>query len=210
MKTLGPLAAALTGVFIMLNMFGGIVSGIWLVVLGEWWAFALGILGVFVSHYAIGIALLPSLGLGVAAYGAIQRKYWRSGMLLGALSNLYIAALMTMWCIAVLAIFISQASSTSWFPLLIWSYGVATGPWAFLAQKDVQSGSDTGAATFTFFAQVAYLLVIVAIAFFSPTILQAALLFGGVMLVAALVNLISAWGDLAAERECGETVELAG
>ena len=118
MRTLGSLAAALTGVFILLNTFGGIASGIWLVILGEWLAIGLGIVGIVAAHLIISIALLPSLGLGAAAYAAIQRGHRRGGMLIGAASNLYIAALITIWCIAILGVFLSRATPRSWIPLL--------------------------------------------------------------------------------------------
>ncbi len=199
MRTLGALAAALTGVFMLLNALGGIASGIWLAILGEWWAFGLGIIGIFVSHLIISIALIPSFGLSAAAYAAIQRGYRTGGMLIGAFSNFYIAALITIWCIAILSIFMSHATSTSWLPLLIWSYGVAIGPWAFLAQKDVQAGTGEGAVTLTFFAQLAYLVLIVAIAFFSPTVPQAAAIFGGIVALGAIQNIALGWFELAPE-----------
>ena len=34
---------------LVLNAIGGIVSGIWLAVIGEWWALGVGLVGLFVS-----------------------------------------------------------------------------------------------------------------------------------------------------------------
>ena len=49
MKRLTGLIAALTIPLMILNMLGGIVSGIWLAILGDWGTFGLGILLFFVS-----------------------------------------------------------------------------------------------------------------------------------------------------------------
>ncbi len=103
MKTLLALLGALTGFFLVLNSLGGIVSGIWLAILGEWGAIGIGLVLVFVSTGVLGVALLPATGLAVAAYAARRS---RAGLLfLGLLSNLYIAALITVWCVGVLVFF---------------------------------------------------------------------------------------------------------
>jgi hypothetical protein len=50
-----------TILFMSLNFFGGIVSGIWLAVLGQWWAIGYGIAGLFFSSTLLGFAMMPGL-----------------------------------------------------------------------------------------------------------------------------------------------------
>ena len=64
-------------------------------------------------------------------------------MVLAGISSLYTAALIAAWGIGILAYFFrSRATAHSIIPLLIWSYGVASGPWSFLASKDQQGGGN--------------------------------------------------------------------
>ena len=44
--------------------------------------------------------------------------------------------------------------------MLIWSYGVALGPWQWMAQKDAQGGGGEASMATTFFAQVGYVIMI--------------------------------------------------
>lgn len=176
--------------FAVLNTLGGVVSGVWLALLGRWTAIGLGILGIFISHFLISIALMPSFALGAGGFAAAKRGS-RLGMLIFALlSNLYIAAILTGWSLGVLTIFLSMAeSSSSLIPLLIWSYGVALGPWQFLASKDAQSGSGEAATQTTFFGQIAYVLVILLILLTEPSFQTAAIVFISVMLANVFLQL---------------------
>lgn len=70
---------------------------------------------------------------------------------------------------------------------MLWSYGVAVGPIAWLAQKDLESGNEYGMIS-TFFAQVAYLLVILAILFMEVSLFDVTVLFGIVMIVALVIQ----------------------
>jgi hypothetical protein len=72
-------------------------------------------------------------------------------MVLAGISSLYTAALIAAWGIGILYFFASRATAHSIIPLLIWSYGVASGPWSFLASKDQQGGGNEYSAMSTFF-----------------------------------------------------------
>lgn len=165
-----------------INMFGGIFAGIWLATLGEWGLIGYGIAAFLVSGFGIGIAMMPGL-LFVAPANALYEKGKKLGFcILGALSTLYTIAVLTIWCIAVLFFFLKQANADSTIPILIWSYGVATGPIVWLAQKEMQHG-DEFAMIPTFFAQIAYLLVIIVIFLFRISLLDTTILFGAIMLI---------------------------
>jgi hypothetical protein len=60
--------ASIGVLLLVLNALGGIVSGIWLGVIGEWWALGVGLVGLFVSPFLVTILLIP--GLLFAAPGA--------------------------------------------------------------------------------------------------------------------------------------------
>lgn len=53
--------AALSVPIMILNLLGGIISGIWLAILGEWGEIIRGIIFMVVSGIAISFALMPSL-----------------------------------------------------------------------------------------------------------------------------------------------------
>ncbi len=176
--------------FIALNMLGGVVSGLWLAFLGKWGAIGLGLAGIFISHIVISIALMPSFDLGAGGAAAANRGS-RWGMLFfGLLSNVYIAAIFTVWCMGILLVFVSMADNRSLIPMLIWSYGVALGPWQFLASKDAQAGTGGGSAQTTFFGQAAFVVSVVAGLITRASFVTMAVVFGGIMLVNVALQMI--------------------
>jgi len=184
---------ALTVPIMLLNLLGGIVSGIWLAILGEWGEIFRGILFMVVAGFAISIALMPSLLFAAPAAMAMERGKKFIGALLGSLSVLYTVALITVWCIWVMWLFVSSATESSLIPLLVWSYGVALGPWMWLAQKDQQGGRNEFSTLTTFFAQAAYILGMIMF-FFGATLGTIAILFGIIMLTGAILQMIIAFG----------------
>src|SRR3546814_528702 len=94
--------------------------------------------------------------------------------------------------------------SSAGVPLLIWSYGAATGPIAYLAQKDMQSGNEYGALA-AFFSQVAFILVMLAILFFDPTGYSVAITFAVVMAIGMFLQLAIAYAESRAANFYGGT-----
>ncbi len=127
---------------LVLNALGGIVSGIWLGVIGEWWALGVGLVGLFVSPFLVTILLIPGLLFAAPGSALFERGRQGPAMVLAGISSLYTAALIAAWGIGILHLFASRATAHSIIPLLIWSYGVASGPWSFLASKDQQGGGN--------------------------------------------------------------------
>jgi hypothetical protein len=124
---------------------------------------------------------------------AMERGKKLIGALLGSLSVLYTVALITIWCIWVMWLFVSSASESSLVPLLVWSYGVALGPWMWLAQKDQQGGGNEFSTLTTFFAQAAYILGMIMF-FFGATLGAIAILFGIIMFAGAILQMVIAFG----------------
>lgn len=185
-NAIAGLESILSGVgtfFIALNMLGGVASGIWLAFLGEWWALGLGLIGIFVSHLIISIALMPSYLVGAGGAAAAERGSKVGMYFFSFLSHLYTSALVTAWSIGILFLFLSMADGRTLIPLLIWSYGVALGPWQYLAGEEARAGTGDGAAQTTFFGQLAFVIAAAVTLTTDASIVTLAAVFGGVMLV---------------------------
>ena len=61
MNAFANLATVLAVPLGLINMLGGIVSGIWLAILGEWGIIGYGIAALFVSGIGLGLAMVPGL-----------------------------------------------------------------------------------------------------------------------------------------------------
>ena len=184
---------ALSVPIMILNLLGGIISGIWLAILGEWGEIFRGILFMVVSSFAISIALMPSLLFAAPAAMAIEKGKKLLGMFFGSLSILYTIVLITVWCVWIMWLFVSSATDSSLIPLLIWSYGVALAPWMFLAQKDQQGGGNEYSIFTTFFAQISYILGMI-LFFLGATLGTIAFIFGAIMLAGGILQVFIAFG----------------
>ena len=183
----------------LLNLSGGIGSGIWLAILGEYWAIGYGLVGLF-SHFLLATVIIPGLVLaGPAAVLVGKGKTFLAFPLL-LLSQLYTYAVITVWCMFVFYMFTSQVNEVTYWPLLIWSYSVALGPWNYLAHKETQGGRGDGLTITTFFAQVAYLVVALVVIFSSVTLMGLAVIFGVIMLAGMLIQTGIALAMLREER----------
>ena len=190
MKALMGLITALSFPLMLLNILGGITSGIWLVALRDWRTLGLGISFFFISTLILGIALMPSLLLAAPAVYFAERGRMVGVAFFGALSSLYTLALITIWCCGVLFLFVRDANAAHIIPRLIWSYGIATGPWGYMASKepDPEDGA-AGSAIAVFLAEVAYLLIMVLVIFSGITLLEALKVFGSFMAAGLVIQI---------------------
>jgi len=120
---------------LILNILGGIVAGIWLAILGEWGTIGYGVVAFFGSTFTLGFVLMPSIFLAAtAAY--CEKKGNTFGMFCFAtLASLYTIGVLTTWCCIVLSFFSQATSGSILIPSLIWSYGIAVGPWSYMVSK---------------------------------------------------------------------------
>jgi len=167
-----------------INMLGGIISGIWLVILGHWSPIGYGLLFLAFSSFGLGLAMM--LGLIFAAPAAMMEERGNKfgSYFFGFLSVLYTYGVLTVWCLVVMTYFLKQADNDSVIPLLIWSYGVATGPIGWMAQKERNEYSMIS----TFFIQAAYLISIVAILLVGVSMTDLMAIFGAVTLVGLVLQ----------------------
>ena len=160
MQGLTALIAAFSISLMLMNLFGGIVSGVWLACLGEWKILGIGLLVGSFAAFPISIALMPAILFALPSAKLIERGKIRLGIVLSAPATLYTVAVMAAWCYLVFSVAFGLAAERHPIPILLWSYGVATGPWAYMASKE-DRGSEAGASTmYVFFISLAYLLMV--------------------------------------------------
>lgn len=174
---------------IAINMLGGVISGIWLAVIGEWGLIGYGLLALLFAGMLLGLAMMPGMIFAGPALLMLEKGNRLGGYVFGFLSTVYTVGVLSGWCILVLLFFLARLNDDSFIPGLLWSYGIATGPIAWLAHKDSQSGNEYSGET-TFFLQIAYLVAICGIVFFDFTLQTVLQVFGGVMVIALLLQFV--------------------
>lgn len=183
-----------------LNLFGGVVAGVWLAILGEWFAIAMGIGLIILSPLIIGILLLPNMLL-VWLIG--RYSYQSKTNVLGFLaagSLLYTSLIMALFGVVVLLIFAEASDYRNMLPFLLWSYTVASSPWLFLARKDTESGLNSNSSISTLFFQGGYIFAGVSF-FISGSELSALVALGIFMLLNWLLQTAAMRADLTRETE---------
>jgi hypothetical protein len=145
----------------ILNIFGFAVSAIWLLFIGEW---KVVIVGLVVSVFApkfLGFALLFGMIVDLPAHYFAKRGVAVGVYFFQFLSSAFTYIIIGSWCGAVIFACIHNAPPHAFWPLLIWSYGVATSPWSYMAQVDQGIASILG----VFFTQAAFIVLMVCVAF---------------------------------------------
>ncbi|NPU82979.1 MAG: hypothetical protein HPY65_00715 [Syntrophaceae bacterium] len=156
---------------IILNMVGGFIGGIWLAFLGEWKLIGIGLLLLFTSHWIISILLMPTIPIGLLSFHFLKKKNIL-GHFFGFLSILYTNFLIIGSCYVAFLIctsFYTEATiNYKLIPYMLWSWGMALGPWQYLSSKETHNEISTitlfSASVFYFFILVT-ILIIPAIAF---------------------------------------------
>lgn len=172
----------------LINLLGGIISGIWLAIIGEWSAIGYGILALFISGFGLAIAFIPSTLLSVPGVYFAEKGHKIPLYIFSFISNLYIIAVLSIWCGAVLFFFAQRAHTNSIIPLMIWSYGVATGPLIWMAQKEQQEGDGIGSLIATFFAQIGYIAMILMVLILRASLREILFTFIIIMLVGLMLQ----------------------
>jgi len=187
-KFLGRLAAPI----VVLNIFGGIVSGTWLAILGEWELVGYGILALLIAGKGLGLVMAPGLIFAGPAVAMLGNGNKIGGYFFGLLSTIYSVGVLTGWCILVLIYFTSHAGPKSLIPVLIWSYGIATGPIVGIAQIERRSGNEYAMIT-AFFIAVAYTLTALAVVSVGVSLLHVLVIFVAVMSIGLIAQFFAAF-----------------
>ena len=133
----------------LLNFGGEIIGGIWLAILGNWGLLVLGLSSIFISSFGISFALMPGLLLFSApGVFAMEKGRYVIGLLAALLGNLWTDAVMTVWCVGCFVVALGYYSDGSVWPYLLWAYGMATGPWTYMAAREGQDAVGSTLAAF--------------------------------------------------------------
>lgn len=137
MRTLSKLVDGLSVPILFLNLFGGIVGGIWILFLGEWQLLLAGLLWLMFGGVSIiSLVLSPGTFLQHLASNTSNKNtlFW-----LGFLSQAYTGLLIILSCWLAFSSstrFFHAGSSTTLIPYLLWAWDLGLGPWQFLASKE--------------------------------------------------------------------------
>lgn len=159
-----------------LNFGGGIVGGIWLAVLGKWGLIGIGLASMFISSIGLALALTPGMLFMMPGAVALERGRYVLGILCLMVGNLWTYAVMTVWCVGCFYFVIENYyTGGSLWPYLLWAYGMATGPWTYMATREETVSASTIAA----FGACVGAIAIMGIILFKdqPSILDATIAF---------------------------------
>lgn len=168
---------------IILNVGSGIVGGIWLIILGEWKLFGIGIILLFTSPWILSVLMMPSLAIAAAAMYLYAKKN-PLRHIAGYIAQLYTNILIVLTCGIAFALctkFYSGNIGFGLIPYLLWSWGIALGPWQFFASKE----PDNEFTMITLFSASVFYLLFLSSLFISPVLaLIIIVAFGVVQLIA--------------------------
>ena len=133
-----------------INTFGGIVALVWLIVIGDYWyLIGAGIFSLFFSAFGLAILMLPSTGLQMAGFGLIKKNQKFLGFICMYIGNLLLLAVFAAWILYVYYFgLINVQKEADLFPVMLWCYGVATGPIQWMASKEGSESISTQIMTF--------------------------------------------------------------
>ena len=128
----------LTIPILFLNLLGGIIAGIWLAFLGEWRLIFIGVILLFTSHFYLSLLMLPSM-IFLPIVVKFEKKKNFLFYFFGFLSQFYTNLLIVGTCAFAFFIctrFYGGESKFGIIPYLLWSWGMALGPWQFFQSKE--------------------------------------------------------------------------
>jgi hypothetical protein len=145
-----------------LNFFGGIIGGIWLIILGEWGAVGMALGAAIFGAFFCSFLLMPGLlfsgpGLMLFEKKGLLRLISYPLLLLGFL---WTYVVMSVWALGLFLNFLNRSDSSSLIPMMMVAFSAATGPWSYMAQQEARGGNEYSSLTAMF------LSVACAIAFF--------------------------------------------
>jgi hypothetical protein len=186
-KALSVFGALIVVPLSILNVVGGTVAGIWLIALGEWRVFGWGLLAFAVSTFGISLAFLPAMLLAAPAAYFAERENVVAVSFLALLASIYMTGVVMAWCLFVLFYFSGNARTSALVPTLMWSYGVATGPFAWMASKE-RTSEYSASLTTTLFAQIGYVAAVLLVLLGHPTRLTVVGVFSVAMAISIVAN----------------------
>lgn len=171
-----------------LNVFGGIIGAVWLIIIEKWTPLGIAILAAIISSYIIRLALMPAMLLSIPATTMIKKGPPLIGHFFMLLSHAYIFGVLWYWSISLFGISASYIRSNgNGIPLLLITYFVATAPIGYIANKDSDSPTIAVTAMCTMLGCAVFMLSLM----FGVTPGMATILFVVIMIVGIFINLVT-------------------
>ena len=157
MKVFTAIITALSVPIFALNALGGVVSGIWLLCIGQWKLVVFGLLAGIFATWLLSLAMMPAIGLILLGSKLAEKGKVSAFLALVSMASLWQYVIAAIWCIAVFFSIAEHSTDKTVIPRMIWAYGVAIAPWVYMAQ-----GEDQGSgAVMMFSACIACLITLV-------------------------------------------------
>lgn len=171
---------------LLLDFLGGIIGFIWLATLSEWGIIIGGIIYMVIGAFVVSLLLIPSLIL-IAPITYFSKKENVVGIaFFGLLSVSYVAVIIYFTCAWIFQAYTSSIpAGNPIIPYLLWSYAIATAPWAYMASKEDKEATGTFMALF--FSKLGLACVVVLTGFFGVALSTSLGVFAFLMFVEVLV-----------------------
>ncbi len=131
-----------------LNFGGGIVAGIWLIIVGKWMLVVGALISTVISTWILGLLMMPTLLLAAPIASERVQKSKLLVFILGGLSNLWTYLLMLLYGVGSFMFILGNYDGGMILPYLLLAYSVATSPWTYMAQGESQANNgNTGMGT---------------------------------------------------------------
>lgn len=157
---LGKIIKLTTVPIMFLNFFGGIVGGIWLLIIGGWRLVLLAFFIILISPYIFGlIYLILTPLILLTTYFANKKKTIL--MMIFAFINMIATSIVNLtWVIWVMSMVLQlHDQGLPLIPLILGGYAVATGPFTYMASKESRDAIGTFVGVYT--TQIVYILAII-------------------------------------------------
>jgi hypothetical protein len=182
---------------LILNVLGGIVGGIWLMIAGEWSLFIGGLLYMMFGAMVIGLLLMPSLLFAAPAAAFAEKRKYILFFIFGLLGIAYTYGLIAVSTYYIADIALSSQSAPLWASLL-WLYAVVLAPWQYMASKE-QDNTSTGMTTF--FLALGVIALMVCIGIFGMTLGQAFPVLVVILVISLVIQLLFTYALTRAEKQ---------
>jgi energy-coupling factor transporter ATP-binding protein EcfA2 len=172
---------------LLLDFLGGIVGFIWLATMGEWGIIIGGIIYMVIGAFVVSLLLIPSLLLAVPITYFAKKENVIGISIFGLLSVSYVAVIIYFTCAWIFQAYTGSIPvGNSIIPYLLWSYSIATAPWAYMASKEDKDATGTFIALF--FAKLGLACVVVLTGFFGVSLSTSLGVFASLMFIEVLVT----------------------
>jgi hypothetical protein len=167
------ISLALSIIFIpilVLNIFGEIIGGVWLMFLGEWKLVICWFIFSIFAPYAYSIVLLIQIPLAGLSILTLKKNMKNLTLIIGFISSLITYLIITAYVLFIInkAVFISESKGINIIALLLFGYGIATGPFSYMASKE--GPEATGSFIAVFVSQIGYIVFAITYLFNYPII----------------------------------------